>query len=140
MRGTTASQRRSTPATAAPPPPAIAPGEKAAPLADDAPLNFSAAALIATHSCLSCSTREARILLIYARFFSIPSRKFADKVQPVILSEAKDLPSRLSIFSEQIPRRCAPRDDRVGVFAGGIVSPLPGQDTRRAQREVRFSS
>src|SRR6266540_7083397 len=70
MRGTTASQRRLTPATAAPPPPAIAPGEKAAPLADDAPLNFSAAALIATHSCLSCSTREARILLIYARFFS----------------------------------------------------------------------
>src|SRR6266545_83365 len=70
MRGTTASQRRSTPATAALPPPAIAPGEKAAPLADDAPLNFSAAALIATHSCLSCSTREARILLIYARSFS----------------------------------------------------------------------
>src|SRR6266542_1836259 len=86
MRGTTASQRRLTPATAAPPPPAIAPGEKAAPLADDAPLNFSAAALIATHSCLSCSTREARILLIYARSFSIPSRKFADKAQPVIPS------------------------------------------------------
>src|SRR6266498_6060113 len=78
MRGTTASQRRLTPATAAPPPPAIAPGEKAAPLADDAPLNFSAAALIATHSCLSCSTREARILLIYARSFSHTCREDAD--------------------------------------------------------------
>src|SRR6266542_3859504 len=67
----------------------------------------------------------------------IPSRYL-----PVILSEAKDLLSRLSIFSEQIPRRCAravaiaalarrrPRDDRVGVFARDIVWLFLGHDTK----------